>query len=78
MTITTESLASALEGKRFETARRLGLELIAAPGTLTAENLVLLHDALIALADFHAARELLESHQEVFRDDPFQAALKLA
>ena len=78
MTITHESLASALADKRYETARRIGLELIAAPETLKAENLILLHDALIALADFHAARELLESHQDVFRDDPFQAALKLA
>ncbi|MEI8312304.1 MAG: hypothetical protein WCH98_16245, partial [Verrucomicrobiota bacterium] len=71
-------MASALAGKRYETARRIGLELIAAPETLTAENLILLHDALIALADFHAARELLETHQDVFRNDPFQAALKLA
>ena len=58
-----ENLAGALAAKRYETARRIGLELIASPAGRTPENLILLHDALVALADFLAAREILETHQ---------------
>ena len=58
-----DTLSGALAAKRYESARRIGIELIGNPSTCTPENLILLHDAYVALADFHAARELLETHQ---------------
>ena len=76
--MTTDTLRSALAGKRYETARRIGIELVRAPETCTPANLILLHDALIALADFHSARKLLESHQDAFQNDLFLMTLKLA
>jgi hypothetical protein len=76
--MTSESLRSALADNRYETARRIGLELVRVPETCTAENIHLLHDALVALADFQSARELLETRQEAFGNDVFQATLKLA
>ena len=57
----------ALSAQRYETARRIDLELLKEPTTRNAEDLLLLHDTSIALGDFHFARELLENHPEVFR-----------
>lgn len=73
-----DTLSGALAAKRYESARRIGIELIGNPTTCTVENLLLLHDAYVALADFHTAREVLETHQDKFQADPFLLTLKLA
>ncbi len=74
----SNSLEAALAAQRYETARRIGLKLIGDPASCTASNLFLLHDAYVALADFQAARALLDSHSEAFKEERFRVALKLA
>jgi len=76
--MSTDSLVSALAEKRYETARRIGMELLRSEENRTPETLFPLHDTCIALADFHTARHLLEAYEAVFQADPFPAALRLA
>jgi hypothetical protein len=71
-------LAAALAARRYETARRIGLEIIRHQEIPDPQTILLLHDVYVALADFHAARNLLIEHQLVFAEDRFSITLKLA
>jgi hypothetical protein len=75
---TLADLEAALAGARYETARRLGLALLANAGEPRPEILLALHDALAKLADFPAARQLLEAHEEELQAHRFEVALRLA
>jgi hypothetical protein len=70
-------LRAALDGARYETARRIGFALLANSAAPRAEVALLLHDALIKLADFSTARDLLESEAASMKEHSFEATLRL-
>ncbi len=76
--MTLQSLHDALASYRLETARRIGLALIADPASRTAGAVFGLHDALVALSDFRAASDLLDAHAGLLKDEPFAVILRLA
>lgn len=71
-------LKVALDNDLYETARRIGLTLLAEKEEDRAEIVLLLHDALVALADFKGARDLLEAESETLCNHSFQSSLRLA
>jgi lysophospholipase L1-like esterase len=75
--ITSTGLKDAMAAKRFETARRIGMQLMEDPKSRQPQNIFLLHDAFVALADFKSARELLERFVSELQADRFTVALKL-
>ncbi|MGE9291296.1 MAG: carboxypeptidase-like regulatory domain-containing protein, partial [Puniceicoccales bacterium] len=77
--MTASDIQSALADSRFETARRIGLQLLEAnPSTPDPDTVFALHDALVKLADFQGARELLEAHRDALQDHEFTLNLVLA
>ncbi|MBE2205334.1 MAG: hypothetical protein IAE94_13460 [Chthoniobacterales bacterium] len=72
------ALKTAIAEARYETARRIGFSLLTQPHTERAEVVLLLHDALVALADFAVARRLLEEESGTLEKDAFPVALRLA
>lgn len=71
-------IADALQQKRYETARRIGFQLLRESITADAGTILALHDALMHLADIEGAIDLLSSHQHLFADSPLLFALRLA
>ncbi|WP_269523260.1 carboxypeptidase-like regulatory domain-containing protein [Coraliomargarita parva] len=71
-------LCEKLAAGHFETARRIGLQLLAEDTEPKDEVLLILHDALVNLADFKGARELLENHSEALAKRQFESSLRLA
>ena len=76
--MTLNDLHVALAEPRLETARRIGLALLADPATRNADAVLGLHDALAALTDFRAAADLLASHSDLLKAVPFAVILRLA
>jgi len=76
--VSPQSIDATLAEKRFETARRIGQQRLQDPAQVTVENVFGLHDALVLLADFHSARELLEAYEAQFPEERFRFGLKLA
>ncbi|MBC2603785.1 hypothetical protein [Puniceicoccus vermicola] len=73
-----QDLQRALSEGRYETARRIGNKLLQEETNERVSVLFLLHDALVLLADFGTAKDLLESNQEILQSHGFQSALRKA
>lgn len=78
MRIDLASLHRALAEGRLETARRIGLALVADEQARTPADILGLHDALAAISDIRAASDLLEQHSARLAEDPFAVSLRLA
>lgn len=80
MQIDQVTVRDALEGQRFETARRMALTALdALPKDEPDQDLrLLLHDALCALGDIGAAREVLAEFRSRNDDERLRLALLLA
>lgn len=76
--MSTETLSGALAAHRLETARRIGLALLADPATRTPAAVLGTHDALASLAEFREAAELLDTHADLLANEAFAVALRLA
>ncbi|MDR2674175.1 MAG: carboxypeptidase-like regulatory domain-containing protein [Opitutaceae bacterium] len=76
--MTPDDLFSALERGHFETARRIGAALLAAPATSTPAVVLGLHDALAALTEYQAANALLAARKDLLAGSAFAVALRLA